>query len=269
MARSIAISCGDPQGIGPEVLRKALASGKLPKEFDYRVFDAPGRAGFDALEQAADAVMAGRCAALVTGPVSKKRVADAGIPFQGHTEYLAAKAGARDVVMTFVGDRFIVGLVTTHVPIKRVASLITQERVTRTIEVLRDGLRTYFGKANPTIAVCGLNPHAGEEGIFGREEIEAIQPACEATGAAGPFSPDTIFRRQEFDAFVAMYHDQALPLVKTVDPNAVNVTLGLPFIRTSPDHGTAFDIAGKGIADPEPMIHAIQLACRMASATLF
>lgn len=268
MLRRIALTAGDPQGIGPEVLAKALASGKLPKEFEYVVFDAPGRAGFDALEQAADAVLGGRCAALVTGPLSKKRVSDAGIPFQGHTEYLAARSGTRDVVMTFVGDRFIVGLVTTHVPIKRVASLITQERVARTIQVLREGLRRYFGKPDAKIAVCGLNPHAGEEGLFGREEIEAIRPACEAAGAAGPFPPDTIFRRREFDAFVAMYHDQALPLIKTCDPAAVNVTLGLPFVRTAPDHGTAFDIAGRGIADPEPMIRAIQLACRMASATL-
>jgi len=217
------------------------------------------------------AIRAGEVDALVTAPVSKAAISALGIPFAGHTEYLGARAGVRRPVMMFAGDRFRVALATTHLPLRKVPALLTSEVILHTLVEFEAGLRSLFGVPEPRIAVAGLNPHAGEEGTLGTEEAERVAPAIASARergirCEGPFPADTLFRRERFDGLVALYHDQALPAVKTLDPLSVNVTLGLPFVRTSPDHGTAFDIAGRGIADPAPMRQAILLATRLARA---
>lgn len=303
---TIAVTCGDPAGIGPEIIVKAWASGRLPTDAAWKflgpertlasvarklgVRDLPieacgddlvrdaatpsaagGRVALAAIDRAIALVESGACRAIVTAPVSKKLIAEGGVPFRGHTEYLAAKAGVKETTMAFFSDALKVSLVTTHIPLKRVSVQLTPERIVRAIRHTSEALSKYFRMARPRLAVAGVNPHAGEEGMFGREEEDVIRPAVEKCCKAGlvcegPFSGDSIFRRQGYDAFISMYHDHALAVVKTVAPGASNVTLGLPYVRTSPDHGTGFDIAGKMVADAEPMISALLLADRMIRA---
>lgn len=301
MPGTIAVTCGDPAGIGPEVVVKALAA---RPGIDARVFGPPllfervakrlgvamptveaswgesvawtpsresGRAALASIDAALEAVRAGRAAALVTAPVSKEWIHAAGIPFTGHTEYLAARAGVRETTMMFVSDPLKVSLVTTHVPLREVPVRLTIEAVSSAARQTAWAMRELFGVCSPRIGVAGLNPHAGEGGLLGREEMDIIRPAVEdvrrrGVDCRGPLAGDSLCRRAlagEFDAVVAMYHDQGLAAVKTAAPGAVNLTLGLPFIRTSPDHGTGFDIAGSGRADETAMVAALDLAAKL------
>ncbi|WP_029894424.1 4-hydroxythreonine-4-phosphate dehydrogenase PdxA [Desulfohalovibrio reitneri] len=225
-----------------------------------------------ALEEAARLMLAGRGRALVTCPLHKAMLQAAGFPFPGHTEFLARAAGLEpeDVCMMLAGPRLRVGLVTTHPPLRDVPSLVTRERVLRCLRLLAEAVRG-LGAEGP-IAVCGLNPHAGEGGAIGREDLEVVAPAVESAvaegiDAQGPFPADTIFRRAldgEFAAVLAMYHDQGLGPLKLVHfGEAVNATLGLPFVRTSPDHGTGFDLVGTGNADTGGLRAAVDAALRM------
>jgi 4-hydroxythreonine-4-phosphate dehydrogenase len=242
-----------------------------------------GRAQLAYLEAAVDAVLRGEADALVTAPISKAAVASAGFRYPGHTEYLAARAGRSDVVMMLAGPHLRVALATTHVPLAQVVGLLTVEGVARTLvvtaEALLHGMAT-LGRP-PRVALAALNPHAGEDGLFGRQEAEVLTPALalareqlEGRGSpaelTGPHVPDVVFRRAargEYDAVVALYHDQGLIPLKLLDfDEAVNVSLGLPFVRTSPDHGVALDIAGTGRANPASMAAAIGLAVQMACA---
>jgi 4-hydroxythreonine-4-phosphate dehydrogenase len=227
------------------------------------------------LDAAAEGCMAGRFAAMVTAPVQKSSINDAGIPFQGHTEYLAAKAGGAHPVMLLVAGQLRVALATTHLPLAAVPRAITSAGLERTLLVLDRGLRESLGIAAPRIVVCGLNPHAGEGGHLGREEIEVIRPTVESlaargVGVTGPVPADTAFTPaalERADAVLAMYHDQGLPVIKHAGfGHAVNVTLGLPFHRASVDHGTALDLAGTGRADPGSLFAAIRLAGRLGRA---
>jgi 4-hydroxythreonine-4-phosphate dehydrogenase len=263
----LAVTLGDPAGIGPEVVDKAL---RESYDAEIQVLGSRtggGREALAAIDQAIDLALAKKVDGIVTAPVSKERIAKTGVPFVGHTEHLAARAGVKLPVMFFVAGTLRVALVTTHVSLRKLPSMITADRILGILRETSKGLRDHFGVLEPKLAVCGLNPHAGEGGEFGREEIETIAPAIEAARkeglkAEGPYAADTVWKRP-CDAVVAMYHDQGLGPIKAMHPDAVNVTLGLPFVRTSPDHGTAFDIAGKGVADPAPMIAAIRLAVEM------
>lgn len=220
------------------------------------------------LERALAGCRAGEFAALVTGPVHKGIINDAGIRFTGHTEFFAERCGVEPVMM-LAANRLRVALATTHLPLAEVSRHITRERLAQTLTVLHGELRRRFGIADPTIVVCGLNPHAGEGGHLGREEIDVIAPVVERLQAQGmrlrgPVPADTAFipaSLADADAVLAMYHDQGLPVLKHHDfAHAVNVTLGLPFIRTSVDHGTALELAGSGRADPSSLIAALALA---------
>ena len=226
------------------------------------------------LQAAADAAMAGTADAIVTAPVHKGVISDAGIPFSGHTEYFQHHAGVEQVVMLLAGGGLRVALATTHLPLRAVPDAITQEGLGRVLRILHDGLRDRFGLATPRIAVCGLNPHAGEGGHMGREEIDVIEPALRAAraagiDAAGPFPADTLFvpaHVAPFDAVLAMFHDQGLPVLKHASfGHGVNITLGLPYPRTSVDHGTALDLAGQGVADPGSLFEALDLAVEMVA----
>ncbi|MEA3328699.1 MAG: 4-hydroxythreonine-4-phosphate dehydrogenase PdxA [Candidatus Omnitrophota bacterium] len=210
---------------------------------------------------------------LVTAPISKEAFYLAGFPFRGHTELLARLTKTRNFVMMLVGGGLRVSLVTTHIPLKKVASSLTSRGIYQTIKLTGNFLKRRLNISSPRIGVSGLNPHSGEGGVIGREEIELIKPAVkkakkEGLKAAGPVPADVIFwqaRKNKFDAIVAMYHDQGLIALKMLAFNkGVNITLGLPFVRTSPGHGTAFDIAGKGLADPDSMIEAIKMAVLLA-----
>lgn len=284
----IGITLGDPKGIGPEVVRKALAFASVRRLGRFVIFGDPiffdwkrgsrlsGRecgllAGL-AIEQAAHAALEKKIDAVVTAPISKEHLREAGYPFPGHTEFLAALAGVRHFRMMMAGPRLKVVLATIHEPLKKIASLLTRDRVLKTIKITDRSLRKWFRLPRPRIAVAALNPHAGEGGIFGSEEREKILPAIRAArrlriNASGPHPPDTVFHRAvggEFDCVVAMYHDQGLIPLKLLHFDCgVNITLGLPFIRTSVDHGTAFDIAGKGIANPSSLIAAIRVAVEL------
>ncbi len=220
----------------------------------------------DTLDAAIDGCQSGQFSALVTGPLHKGIINDAGMPFSGHTEYLAAATRTEDVVMLLATDSLRVALVTTHVPLARVSSMITAERLQRVIHVLHAGLQSRFGISRPHIKVCGLNPHAGEGGHLGREEIETIIPALqvlrdEGLNLEGPLPADTLFNKggtEDCDAVLAMYHDQGLPVLKYSGfGRAVNITLGLPIIRTSVDHGTALELAGSGNVDTGSLQMAI------------
>jgi 4-hydroxythreonine-4-phosphate dehydrogenase len=302
---TLGITLGDPAGIGPEIVAATLAS--APREWlaqtivygdrgplergaraigvslpDVRVVgdgageaarpghpdEASGAAQVGYLEAAVAAATRGELAAIATAPISKTWAKRAGFAFPGHTEMLAERLGAKDVVMMFAGPTLKVALVTIHVALAEVPRVLTTARVRSTIELVAAALVRDFGIAQPRIGVVGLNPHAGEGGLIGREEIEVIAPAIASAGAAvveGPLVPDAAFRMR-YDAFVAMYHDQGLIPVKLVDfDESVNVTLGLPIVRTSPDHGTAYDIAGRGIARAVSMQRAVELAMRMAA----
>ncbi len=284
--RSIGITLGDPAGIGPEIIHAALASGRLPGTFAYEIIGStegiiPGqpntasaRAALVALEEAAGRALAGKLAAVVTGPIAKKPLHDIGFPFPGQTEFFAARTRTPNHAMCLTGGRLTVALVTIHVPVREIASSLEGAEIIRVGRLLAGFLRER-GLARPRIAVAGLNPHAGEGGDIGREEIELIGPAISelqrGDGVAeftGPHAPDTVFNAAvagEHDAVLCMYHDQGLiPLKLHAFDEGVNVTLGLPFPRTSPDHGTAFGIAGKGLARPDSMIAAIRLAAELA-----
>lgn len=273
---------GDPSGVGPEVALKALASPRVKGLADFLLIGevsavrgaAAARASVEYIDKALELLKAGRADALVTGPVSKSSIRAAGVRgFQGHTEYLAGKTGTKKFAMMFVAEELKVALVTRHVALKSVPKTLTADMIYDTIELTHKYLKKYFRIKNPRIAVCGLNPHAGEAGAFGDEEARVITPAIrKASGSMknirGPMPADAVFHDaldKKYDAVIAMYHDQGLaPFKALCFYSGVNLTLGLPFVRTSPDHGTAFDIAGKGIADPRSMIEAIRLACKLA-----
>lgn len=225
------------------------------------------------LEQAVALCRNGQLDAMVTGPVNKAVINDAGIAFSGHTEFLAELCGIPRTVMMLATDGLRVALATTHLPLKDVAAAITTQRLEQIIDILHAELQQRFGIASPRISVCGLNPHAGEGGHLGREEIDVIIPLLEQKRRSGmdlrgPLPADTLFTDRllrDTDAVLAMYHDQGLPVLKYKGfGKAVNITLGLPIIRTSVDHGTALDIAGQGIADPGSLLYAIETAALMA-----
>jgi 4-hydroxythreonine-4-phosphate dehydrogenase len=325
---SIAITMGDPAGIGPEVVLKALndeavraaclpvvfgdtaalesAARQLDVTVDWKVVDDPkaltgtgegarvvdlggvpegllfggrateagGQASLRYIHEATSAVQAGHAQALVTAPANKQALGLAGCTAAGHTDLLAERFGVEHPVMMLVGGPLRVALVTHHVALRDVDRQITCEGIVRTARTTAKELARHFHIAGPRLAVCGLNPHAGDAGRFGDEEGRVIGPALsvlrdEGIEAVGPLPPDTCFLRAsrgEFDAVIAMYHDQGLiPLKLLAFEEGVNVTLGLPIIRTSPDHGTAYDIAGEGVAAPRSMVAAILLAARMCS----
>jgi 4-hydroxythreonine-4-phosphate dehydrogenase len=289
----IGITPGDCAGIGPEIVRAALSSRSLPAVAEYEVVGkypdcSVGRptietahAAAAALEEAVTLARRGELDAIVTGPVHKARMYEAGFKFPGQTEFFAHRCGVKNFAMCLTGGKITVALVTTHIPLRDVSSALKQSEIVRIGLLLTDFL-SYRFKSTPRIAVAGLNPHAGESGKIGREEIEIIAPAIAELNRSqitdhgsqplftGPISPDAVFHRAmegEFDAVLCMYHDQGLiPLKLHAFHTGVNVTLGLPFPRTSPDHGTAFEIAGKGIARPDSMIAAINLAVELARA---
>jgi len=323
----VGITMGDPAGIGPEVVLKALrlrevlagasvlvfgsqevlsergARFGLPVSFEEVLdpgeprsglgglalvdFGYPakkrlvlgqaagecGRASLEYVGEAARWALEGALGAVVTAPVNKQSLALAGIPFAGHTEFLAAKTRARRVAMMLVTDRLRVALVTRHIALKDVPRSLRVSSISGTIEVAASGLAKYFGVKSPRVAVCALNPHASDGGRFGNEEERKIMPAIEQArqqghNCTGPLPADTAFQRAlggDFDVVIAMYHDQGLIPIKTLGfGQAVNVTLGLPIIRTSVDHGTGFDIVEQGIASCDSLVAAIRLACRMS-----
>ena len=229
-----------------------------------------GRAAAQSIEAAARQALAGQVDAIVTGPVHKQALHTAGYQYPGVTEFLAHLAGDVPVAMMLATGRLRVVLVTTHLPLRDVVSTISTERIVQAGRITTDALQRWWGIAEPRLAVCALNPHAGEGGLFGDEDERVLHPAATALGAAGPLSADTVFvkaLRGEFDAVLAPYHDVGMTAVKVSGfGTGVNVTLGLPFIRTAPDHGTAFDIAGKGVADAGSMRAALELAVQLAEA---
>jgi 4-hydroxythreonine-4-phosphate dehydrogenase len=307
----IGITLGDPAGIGPEIVAATLAA--APAEWLARLVvygdrgplergakaigvtlpavdiaadgtgedviagtpgDAAGAAQVGYLEAAVAAAGRGELSAIVTAPISKTWARRAGFAFPGHTEMLATRLGARDVVMMFAGPRLKVALATVHVPLAEVAANLTTARVRTTIELVASSLTRDFAIARPRIGVVGLNPHAGEGGLLGVDEQDVIAPALaplEGARLSGPLVPDAAFRAAldgRYDAMVAMYHDQGLIPVKLVDfEESVNMTLGLPIVRTSPDHGTAYDIAGRGVARPISMQRALALAVQITAAS--
>jgi 4-hydroxythreonine-4-phosphate dehydrogenase len=308
MTAALVITTGEPAGVGPEIsLRAALATrqpcvllgdrqllgataqrlgaGTLPPHLtlEHVGLGAPVQPGqldvrnaryvLAQLDRAIAGCVEGRFGALVTAPVHKSVINDAGVAFTGHTEYLAQHTGTARVVMLLVGGGLRVALATTHLPLAAVPAAITTTLLAETLDVLQRDLVARFGLAHPRIGVAGLNPHAGEGGHVGREEIDVIAPALAAARArridvTGPLPADTIFvpeQARRFDAILAMYHDQGLPVLKHASfGHGVNVTLGLPFVRTSVDHGTALDLAGSGRADAGSMAAALALAVELA-----
>ncbi|HTO73839.1 MAG TPA: 4-hydroxythreonine-4-phosphate dehydrogenase PdxA, partial [Gemmatimonadales bacterium] len=231
-----------------------------------------GQLAGHAVEAAVKLALAGEVDGIVTAPANKHALHLAGFPWPGHTEWLAHLAGDVDVAMMLAAGALRVVLVTTHVPLRDVPTLLTTDKVVRAGKVTSRALTQWFGIPNPRLALCALNPHAGESGLFGDEEERILRPAAEQLGAAGPLPADTVFvraQRGEFDAVLAPYHDVGMTAIKVAAfGQGVNVTLGLPFPRTSPDHGTAFDIAGSGKADPASMRAALELAAELAAKNL-
>ena len=316
----VALTCGDPAGIGPEIAAKAW--GVLPREAPFFLIGDPShlpsgskfvliddpsettdasnhglpvlnhpfpepttpgtpsgpnaQSVVDVIARAVALCQAGKASAVCTAPISKKVLVDhAGFQHPGHTEFLAALGGVQRSVMMLAANELKVVPVTIHIPLKSVAKALTSELLEETLHIVQTSMVQDFGIAAPRIAVAGLNPHAGEGGMLGPEDARIIQPVCEKLRAEGmkitdPLPADTMFHskaRDSYDVAVAMYHDQALIPIKTLAfDRGVNVTLGLPFVRTSPDHGTAFNIAGQGSADPTSLIEAIKLAHQMAGA---
>jgi 4-hydroxythreonine-4-phosphate dehydrogenase len=255
----------------PGDLRLHPVPNAVPAQFG-RTDPANAGAVIEALNQAADACLRGELDGLVTGPVHKAAINAGGIAYTGTTELLAQRAG-REVVMMLANDLLRVALVTTHLPLRAVPDAITDAALTRALRITHAALRSDFGIAVPTIAVLGLNPHAGEEGHLGREEIEVMAPVLarlrgEGMRLVGPLPADTAFLPQKlrgFDAVVAMYHDQGLPVLKYSGfEQAVNLTLGLPYPRVAVDHGTALELAGKGVADPSSLFAAVETCARIA-----
>jgi 4-hydroxythreonine-4-phosphate dehydrogenase len=230
-----------------------------------------GEASYRYILESLRLIFSGAASAIVTCPINKKSIQAAGVPFVGHTELLAHYAGVTDYVMMMAAGAFRVSLVTIHVPLKDVPSMMQPERIFGCIAVTARALKGDFGVREPRIKVCGLNPHAGEQGVMGTEEV-ALSAAIEQARRAGmhvegPFPADSLFHRIDCDAYIAMYHDQGLIPVKTFDfPRTVNITLGLPFVRTSVGHGTGLDIAGKGLADPTSLLEAYRTAENMVLA---
>jgi 4-hydroxythreonine-4-phosphate dehydrogenase len=273
----LAVTLGDPRGIGPEVVAKALAQpleaeilGVGSQEPGAGLSEADaGRVAGRAIEEAARLALAGEVDAIVTGPVHKHALHVAGYRYPGVTEFLAHLAGDVPVAMMLATGKLRVVLVTTHLPLRDVPGALSTERIVATGRITGDALRRWWGIPAPRLAVCALNPHAGEGGLFGDEDDRVLRPAAQALGAAGPLPADTVFvkaLRGEFDAVLAPYHDVGMTAVKVAGfGKGVNVTLGLPFIRTAPDHGTALDIAGTGKADPGSMRAALELAAQLAS----
>ena len=284
----IGITVGDPAGIGPEIADKAARDPRVLEVCEPVIYDAAseaaipigrisaaaGRAAYDAIVRAVEDARQQRIAAIATAPINKEAFAAAGIPWRGHTDLLAHLTGARRIAMMFHADVLRVVLATVHIPLGEVPHALTQERLRETIELTADELPR-FGFPQPRLAVAGLNPHAGEHGLMGLEEDAVIRPAIAASRergvlVEGPYPADTIFLRAmrgEFDVVIACYHDQGLiPVKLAAFGRAVNVTLGLPIVRTSVDHGTAFDIAGRGVADPSSLVHAVLLAASLAVA---
>ncbi len=305
---------GDPSGIGPEVIVKALANPEVGTLADFvvigdrevleragkienrtariegfKVIDlqnvdkrgfrfgevnpAYGRASLEYIEKAMELIQSHEIDCIVTGPVSKEAITLAGYAFIGHTEYIAKAFKAQGVVMMLLNEKLRVSLVTRHIPLKDVPRNITTKEIFKTVAQTAAGLRTYFGLTRPHLGVCGLNPHASDNGIIGDEEKCLITPAIEKAQrkgimVSGPFPADTIFEKalnRRYDCVVCMYHDQGLiPLKLTGFSDCVNITLGLPCVRTSPGHGTAFDIAGKNKANSSSFIHAIKIALQCA-----
>ena len=291
MKPRIGITAGDPAGIGPEIAAKAAAHPEVldvcepriygsgsPQEspdFEYgRISATAGRAAYDAIVRAVEDAVHHEVDAIATAPINKASFAAAGLPWKGHTDLLAHLTGAPRGVMMFHSDMLRVVLATVHIPLSQVPASITYGLMEEVISLTASQLPR-FGYASPTVGVAGLNPHAGENGLMGSEEHEAIAPAiaaCRGRGieVSGPFPADTIFLRAmrgEFDVIIACYHDPGLIPVKLASfGQAVNVTLGLPIIRTSVEHGTAFDSAGRGVADAGSMVTAVKLAARLAQA---
>lgn len=271
---TIVITLGDPKGIGPEVVKKALKLMSIKNLARYIVLGGGRSLPVKYLDEAVRLIQGKQADALVTAPVNKEAINRAGLHFTGHTEYLAELTHTKDVLMMFVSKRLRVSLVTRHIPLKAVSSYINIDRIFRTLFLTAQSLKDYFGIMSPNIGVCGLNPHAGEGGFMGDEEKRLIIPAVEKARLElsnssifyGPCSAEGLFYdayRGRLDAVVAMFHDQGLiPLKMVARDYAVNATFGLPFIRTSPDHGTAYDIAGKDIASADSMIAAIRLAVK-------
>jgi 4-hydroxythreonine-4-phosphate dehydrogenase len=282
----VAITVGDPSGIGPEIAERAAADSRVLDTCDpivYQTLDnhpfppgvlsaEAGLAAHDVIVRAVVDAQHGVVDAVATGPVNKEAFRLAGLRWTGHTDLLAHLTGSSHVAMMFHSDVLRVVLATIHIPLAEVPRQLTQAAVEATVDLTAREL-PWFGIESPRIGVAGLNPHAGEHGLFGQEEQQTLAPAiaaCRARGidVSGPFPGDTIFVRAvrgEFDVVVACYHDQGLIPVKLLAfGQAVNVTLGLPIVRTSVDHGTAFDIAGRGEADPSSMIAALLLAARLA-----
>ena len=320
MTAPIALTCGEPAGIGPElaasawrVLRGSLPffwigdPSHLPTDVPISVIEHPSdtrsasaaalpvlehsfsgplihgqpnpdhaQAIIDVIAKGVGLVRSGDAAALCTAPIHKQALQDgAGFSYPGHTEYLAALAGQDHVVMMLASPELRVVPTTIHIPLSEVPTALSEELLDRTIRITHAALIRDFGIKSPRLAVAGLNPHAGEGGKMGHEDIQLISPVldrlrAEGLSIRGPLSADTMFHnaaRKTYDAAIAMYHDQALIPIKTLDfDRGVNVTLGLPFIRTSPDHGTAFDIAGKGVANPSSLIEALKMSQSMAEA---
>ena len=287
----VAITVGDPAGIGPEISLKAAShpevrtvcepllygpssESELEQFGPGRVSAAAGQCAYDVIVRAVADAQAGRVDAIATAPINKEAFAAAGIPWRGHTELLAHLTGTLRFAMMFYAEELRVILATVHIPLADVPRTLTRDRL-ESIVMLAASELTQFGLSRARLAVAGLNPHAGEHGVIGTEDDDVIRPAIEACRARGvdvhgPFPADTIFLRamkQEFDTVVACYHDQGLiPVKMAAFGRAVNVTLGLPIVRTSVDHGTAFDIARRGIADPSSLIEAVKLAARLARA---
>ena len=284
----IGITVGDPAGIGPEIAVKAAADPRVIDVCEPRLYgphgDAvagfirgqvsaeAGRAAYDAIVAAVGDAREGKIDAIATAPINKEAFALAGLPWKGHTDLLAHLTGTPRVAMMFYAEELRVVLATIHVPIADVPRLLTRELVDFIIDLTAREIPR-FGFSRPRLALAGLNPHAGEHGVIGREDEAVLRPAVEAArergiDITGPWPGDTVFGRAdrgEFDAVIACYHDQGLIPVKLLAfGHAVNVTLGLPIVRTSVDHGTAFDIAGKGVADPSSMIEAVLLAARLS-----
>jgi len=316
----VAMTVGEPAGIGPEIAAKAWqalrnevpffwigdpghlpdgtewveisaadqAAAAMPDGLPVLRHDFPGAAipgqpnpaqaqsVIDVIARAVDLVTSGKAAGVCTGPIHKKALKDgAGFAYPGHTEFLAALGGVDRVVMMLASNKLRVVPTTIHIPIVDVPTALTAELLEQTIRITYAGLQRDFGINKPRLAVAGLNPHAGEGGAMGHEDAALIAPivthlAAEGLTITGPHPADTMFHaaaRSRYDAAICMYHDQALIPIKTLDfDRGVNVTLGLPFVRTSPDHGTAFDIAGRGVANPESLIEALRMASRMGQA---
>jgi 4-hydroxythreonine-4-phosphate dehydrogenase len=332
----IAITPGDPEGVGPEVVCKTLLrpAADLPKDFRFicvgaaeplrrcgarvievnevtpdaalprtrpgellvlaapeaprvagrrhskTAFSIPGFQCGWSIEQATRLVLTGVADALVTGPISKERLQAGGYPFPGHTEMLASLCRKKDVTMMLANDQLRISLVTTHLALQDVSKAVTAREITRAVRHTVDSLHQWWGIRRPKVAVCALNPHAGESGLFGKEEIRTITPTIRKLQRhygddvilQGPLPADTLFANhvatppaERADAVVCMYHDQGLIPVKLLDfPRTVNASLGLPMVRTSVDHGVAFDIAGLGRADPSSFRSALRLACEIA-----